>query len=129
MAFFALSCFALLLFLWLSFGGAIPLKPNKYQLRASFPEATTLAEQADVRIAGVNVGKMRRKTLDRINNRTATVLDIDPRTRPLPEKAIAVLRPKRLLGETFVELTSRDPKSGMLKDHNKLPTGQVKGSV
>ena len=28
MAVFALSCIGLLLFLWLSFGGAIPLKPK-----------------------------------------------------------------------------------------------------
>ena len=28
MAVFALSCFGLLLFLWLSFGGSIPLKPQ-----------------------------------------------------------------------------------------------------
>jgi virulence factor Mce-like protein len=129
MAFFALSCFALLLFLWLSFGGSIPLKPNKYQLRVSFPEATTLAEQADVRIAGVNVGKMRRKTLDRINNRTGTVLDIDPQYAPLPKNTKAVLRQKTLLGETFVELTPGDPRSGMLKDHDVLPPGQVEGTV
>ena len=30
---FALSCFGLLLFLWLAFGGAIPLKPKGYQFK------------------------------------------------------------------------------------------------
>ena len=29
MVLFALSCFGLLLFLWLSFGGPIPLKPKR----------------------------------------------------------------------------------------------------
>src|SRR4051812_27566352 len=129
MAFFALSCFGLLLFLWLSFGGAVPLEPNKYQLRVSFPEATTLAEQADVRIAGVTVGKMRRKTLDRINNRTATVLDIEPQYAPLPKNTKAILRQKTLLGETFVELTPGDPSSGMLQDHSVLSPGQVESTV
>ena len=28
---FAISCFALALFLWLTFGGAIPLKPEGYR--------------------------------------------------------------------------------------------------
>ena len=65
MVVFALSCFALLTFLWISFGGSVPLKPKQYQLRINFPEATTLAEEADVRIAGVSVGKVRSKQLDK----------------------------------------------------------------
>ena len=40
MAGFALSCFGLLLFLWLAFGGNIPLKPKGYRITASFSEAT-----------------------------------------------------------------------------------------
>jgi virulence factor Mce-like protein len=129
MAAFALSCFGLLLFLWLSFGGAVPLKPNKYQLRVSFQEATTLAEQADVRIAGVNVGTMRRKSLDRINNRTRTVLDIEKAYAPLPKDTRAILRQKTLLGETFVELTPGDPDKGYIEDHGILPPGQVEPTV
>ena len=42
MVLFALSCFGLLLFLWISFGGAIPLKPKGYQFKIAFPEATQL---------------------------------------------------------------------------------------
>ena len=56
---FALSCFGLLLFLWLAFGGPIPLKPKGYQARVSFAEGTQLAVEADVRISGVPVGKGR----------------------------------------------------------------------
>ena len=43
MVLFALTCFGLLLFLWLSFGGPIPLKPKGYQFKVAFPEATQLA--------------------------------------------------------------------------------------
>ena len=56
MVLFALSCFGLLLFLWLSFGGPIPLKPKGYQVKVAFPEATQLGLEADVRVAGVSVG-------------------------------------------------------------------------
>ena len=55
MAGFALSCFGLLLFLWLAFGGPIPLKPKGYRFTASFAEATQLApggRRADLRRAG-----------------------------------------------------------------------------
>ena len=40
---FALSCFGLVLFLWIAFGGPIPLKPKSYRITAYFPEATQLA--------------------------------------------------------------------------------------
>ena len=40
---FALSCFGLLLFLWLSFGGSVPFKPKGYRVTASFAEASILA--------------------------------------------------------------------------------------
>src|SRR4051794_5273899 len=129
MAFFALSCFGLLTFLWVSFGGSIPLKANKYELRANFPEATTLAEQADVRIAGVTVGKMIKKELDRGGNRTRTVLSINHRYAPLPRDTRAVLRQKTLLGETFVELSPGHKSAGYLPDHAILPDAQVEPTV
>ena len=59
MVVFALSCFGLLLFLWLAFGGAVPLKPKGYRVTASFAEAAQLATEADVRISGVPVGKVK----------------------------------------------------------------------
>src|ERR687886_46821 len=129
MAVFALSCFGILVFLWISFGGSVPLKANKYELRVSFPEATTLAEQADVRIAGVTVGKMRRKDLDKGANRTRVILDINHRYAPLPRDTRAILRQKTLLGETFVELTPGHPSTGSLQDHAILPNGQVEPTV
>ena len=63
MVLFALSCFGLLLFLWVSFGGPIPLKPNGYQFKVNVPEATQLGLEADVREAGVTVGKVVKKEL------------------------------------------------------------------
>jgi phospholipid/cholesterol/gamma-HCH transport system substrate-binding protein len=56
---FTLSCFGLLLFLWVTFGGPIPFKPESYRITADFPEAITLAKEADVRIGGVSVGKVK----------------------------------------------------------------------
>ena len=59
MVLFALSCFGLLLFLWLAFGGPVPLKPKGYRFHTSFAEAGQLALEADVRISGVPVGKVK----------------------------------------------------------------------
>ena len=129
MVIFALSCFGLLTFLWISFGGSVPLKPKEYQLTINFPEATTLAEAADVRIAGVTVGKVRSKDLDKTLNRTRVVLRIDPKYAPIPKDTKAILRQKTLLGETFVELSPGNPASGKLADGGTLGNGQVEKTV
>ena len=64
MVLFALSCFGILLYLWLVFGGSTPLKPQGYRFKVNFPEATQLAQEADVRISGVPVGRVKKKELD-----------------------------------------------------------------
>ena len=43
---FVLSCFGLLLFLWESFGGPLPLKPKGYRMTVAFPKSLALAEQS-----------------------------------------------------------------------------------
>src|SRR6266550_2854555 len=121
MVIFALSCFGLLLFLWLSFGGAIPLKPKRYELKVNFPEATTLAQQADVRIAGVTVGKVSQKKLDKRDVATTVTLQIDPKYAPVAKNTRAILRQKTLLGETYVELSPGHRSTGTIHDGGTIP--------
>ena len=128
MVVFALSCFGLLLFLWLSFGGPIPLKPKGYRVQVAFPEATQLGLEADVRVAGVSVGKLRQKTLEQGSNRTLATLEIDRKFAPLRADTRAILRQKSLLGETYVELTpGSSPKK--IPEGGRLPDGQIKKTV
>src|SRR3712207_9460423 len=63
MVLFALSCFGLLLFLWVSFGGDTPLRPKGYRVTVPFREAAQLSAQADVRVAGVPIGHVVSKTV------------------------------------------------------------------
>jgi phospholipid/cholesterol/gamma-HCH transport system substrate-binding protein len=102
---FALSCFGLLLFLWIAFGGPIPLKPKSYRFTADFPEATTLAVESDVRVGGVSVGKVKELELPPEGNATRATIEIDPEFAPISEDTRAILRQKTLLGETYIELT------------------------
>jgi len=129
MVLFALSCFGLLLFLWLSFGGAIPLKPKGYQFKIAFPEATTLGLEADVRVAGVRVGKVRAKTLDPKGNRTIATVELDRRFAPVLSTARAILRQKTLLGETYIELTTGTRGSKPIPEGGTLSNGQVQPTV
>jgi phospholipid/cholesterol/gamma-HCH transport system substrate-binding protein len=127
MAVFALSCFAILLYIWKAFGGASPLAAKEYELRADFAEATQLSDTADVRIAGVKVGRVKRTVLH--GDRTRVTMQIDARYAPLPRDTRAILRQKTLLGETYVEMTPGRPGAGALPDGGLLPRGQVRRTV
>src|SRR3954454_14301569 len=100
MAVFALSCFALLLYLWTAFGGSIPLAPKSYRFTTSFAEATQLAAEAEVRISGVPVGRVKRIDT-RDDGRADATIELDERYAPIPRDARATLRQKTLLGETY----------------------------
>ena len=126
---FALSCFGLLLFLWLAFGGPVPLKPKGYRFMVSFKEAGQLAQEADVRISGVSVGKVKTIVSDKSTGLSDATIELDKQYAPIPRDTRAILRQKTLLGETYVELTPGDKSSGMLKDGGLLPRSQVSPTV
>src|SRR3712207_559010 len=94
MVVFALPCVGILLFLWLAFGGPLPLNPEGYRFKVGIPEAPTLAQEADVRMAGVNVGKVKTKELDKRGSRTTVELELDNAYAPIPRDSRAMLRQK-----------------------------------
>jgi virulence factor Mce-like protein len=126
---FALSCIALLGWLWMSFGGPVPLKPEGYRFEASFREANLLVEEADVRISGLNVGKVKAKEPDIEGNATIVEIELDERFAPIPADTKALLRIKALLGETYVELSPGDGAGPMLEEGARLPRAAVKEAV
>jgi phospholipid/cholesterol/gamma-HCH transport system substrate-binding protein len=125
---FALSCFALALFLWITFGGPLPLKPEGYRFTVPFDEATQLAQESDVRISGVPVGKVKSIELGDDGLADATI-ELDSRYAPIPTDTRAMLRQKTLLGETFVELTPGSTNGPTLPEGGTLPKAQVAESV
>jgi virulence factor Mce-like protein len=126
---FTLSCVGLLLFLWLSFGGTIPLKPQGYRVHVLMPEAANLAQEADVRISGVTVGKVKSKNVDSSAAATDVVLEIDHKYAPIAKDTEAILRQKTLLGETYVELAPGDKSSGTIADGGRIPRSHVAPTV
>jgi virulence factor Mce-like protein len=126
---FGLSCFGILVFLWLNFGGSVPLKPKGYRVNVAFPEATQLVQEAEVRISGVRVGRVKAKEPNEETGLTETELEIDARFAPIPRDTRAVLRQKTLLGETYVELSPGTRSGGMVDDGGRLAAGQVSETV
>src|SRR5918994_5631963 len=125
---FTFSCFAVLVYMWLTFGGPVPLKPEGYRFKAVFNEAPLLVTEADVRISGLNVGKVK-KTSRAPNGGVLAEIELDARYAPLGSNARAILRPKSLLGQTYVELTPGTRGAEPLKEGETLRPEQVEESV
>jgi phospholipid/cholesterol/gamma-HCH transport system substrate-binding protein len=125
---FVLSCFGLLMFLWESFGGPLPLKPKGYRFTVAFPRALLLAEQSDVRISGVNVGHVISLKLGK-DGRTHATVEVAGKYAPIRSDMHAMLHQKTLLGETYVQLVPESRTAPYLADGAQLPNGQVEPSV
>src|SRR5918992_844109 len=126
---FTLSVFAILIFLWLAFGGSVPLNPEGYRFTVHMREAATLAVEADVRMAGVNVGKVKSKELDQGGARTIVEVQLDDAYAPIPKDSRTILRQKTLLGETYLEITPGNRAGGPLDDGGRLANAQVEDTV
>ncbi len=129
MALFALSVFAIGLFLWLSFGGQLPLKPEGYRFKLPLTDGPNLVSEADVRISGVNVGKVKTEELDKGGARSLAEIELEEQYAPIPADTKAILREKTLLGESYVELSPGSPGIPTLPEDATLPQAQVDESV
>ena len=125
---FSASCVLILVYLWTSFGGTIPLKPKNYRVSADFPDASNLALNADVRISGVNVGHVI-STKSAPDSTTRVVFDLEPAYAPLPADAHAMLRQKTAFGEIYVDVTPGSPSAAKLPEGGSLPKAQLSPSV
>jgi phospholipid/cholesterol/gamma-HCH transport system substrate-binding protein len=131
---FALTCFGLMLYLWNAFGGSVPLKPKGYRVTVALPEADLLAQQAEVRISGVTVGRVVRTERSTASgggdpNRKDAVLEIEARYAPLRGDARATIRRKSLAGEEYLELTPGFPGTPAVPDGGRLAGANVAPSV
>lgn len=82
---------------------------DTYQLNASFAAAGQgLMQQSDVKIHGVNIGRVAGVKLE--NGRALVRLEID-KGEQVPVKARAIIRPKTLFGEKFVDIDPGDAEA------------------
>lgn len=129
MVVFALSCFCILLWLWLTFGGAVPLKPKGYEVKVAFDEAVQLTNDLDVRSAGITIGTIKDSKPEPETGRTLVTLEIDDKFAPLEADARAILRFKTLLAETFVEIAPGKAGGPTVPDGGRLEDTRVQAPV
>src|ERR671917_311072 len=83
MTLFALSCFGILLYLWVSFGGPTPLRAQGYRFEVKMPESALLVNEAPVRMAGRDVGHVKEKVLEKQGGQLVEI-EMDRDFAPIP---------------------------------------------
>ena len=121
---FVLSCFGLLLFLWESFGGPVPLKPKGYRFAIDFKRTLVLSEESDVRISGVDVGHVVSLSLNK-RGLTSAVVEMNSQYAPIRANMHAIIRVKTLLGETYIQLIPEGRTGPFLPDGGLLAQSQI----
>src|SRR5215210_5602335 len=121
---FALSCFGFTLFVWKSFGGPTPFEAHGYRFHIVFgSEASQMTTNADVRLAGVSVGKV--ITVRRSGDGADVLVEMDPEYAPVPRDTRAIVRFKSLLGEAFIALTPGDKDAPKLSENATLDARNI----
>jgi virulence factor Mce-like protein len=129
MVLFALSCFGLLLFLWLAFGGPVPLKPQGYRFTVAVPEANQLAIEAEVRSSGVPIGKVKALEQAPRGNKSLVTVELEREYAPLDADARVIQRQKTILGEKYLEITRGTPGGPEVPEGGRLPDAAVENTV
>ncbi len=98
--------------------GELSFKRAKgYDVNVYFDSATGLAKDVQVEIAGVEVGRVRKISLE--NGKALVVLRINSNVK-LTKDAKAVIRTKGILGDKYVELVPGSPSAPPLKEGDRI---------
>jgi phospholipid/cholesterol/gamma-HCH transport system substrate-binding protein len=107
----------------------IPFLGGGHEIKIEFSSANQIAPDAPVRIAGVNVGKV--KSIDAGPAHTAAVtVSLDDSAMPIHTDATARIRPRTFLeGAFFVDIQPGSPSAPDLRDGGTIPVGQTADPV
>ena len=127
-AVFATVCVGIFAWLFTLAGGQLPFSDRyPYGVQVVVPTAVQLAQDADVREAGIKIGRVAR-----IANRGDTAvleLELDSRHAPIYLDTRVRVRTKTLVGENYVDLRPGRPQAGRVPNGGVLPIGQALDST
>ena len=113
-----------------SFFGFTKTNPfaNPYELSAVFENANSIKPQSPVRVAGVDVGKVKKvETIDAKTGAARLTMEIEEAGLPIHEDAELKIRPRILLeGNFFVDLSPGTPNAPVLESgDDAIPMDQT----
>jgi len=104
---------------------------SPFEVSAVFPSANNVKSKSPVRIAGVNVGKVKR--IERVNGSAQAarvVMEFDKAGLPIHKDAVFTVRPRIFLeGNFFVDVQPGSPSAPILADGDTVPINQTKTPV
>jgi virulence factor Mce-like protein len=124
---FAAACLAIMQFLAINVGQPVPFT-HAYSIHGVFSDADGIPSAADVRVSGVDVGKVTEISHDpRYPAETVVTMEIDDATAiPVYSNGFATVRPKTLLGEKYIALSIGNAAAGeAIQDGGFLPPAQA----
>jgi virulence factor Mce-like protein len=111
--------------LFLGFTKDIPFT-RPFEVNAVFQSSNSIRAGSPVRIAGVEVGKVKEVKAEEDSDAAVVVLQIDDDGLPLHTDATAKIRPRIFLeGNFFVDLQPGTPEAPVLKDGGTLKVTQT----
>lgn len=114
---------------WLAFTKDIPFT-HGYRVTAVFETSNNLRAGSPVRIAGVNVGRVKSVGRYKDTNLSAVTMEIDDAGLPIHDDATAKIRPRIFLeGNFFVDLKPGTPGSDDIPDGGTIPVAQTSTPV
>src|SRR5215212_11028503 len=123
----AIAVIAILVYL--GFTKDIPFT-RPYEVRAVFTSSNGLRPDSPVRIAGVDVGKVKQVDADSGTDNAVVTMTIDEQGLPLHKDATAKIRPRTFLeGNFFVDLQPGSPGSPDLGDGSTMKVTQTSTPV
>jgi len=121
----AIALVVIVVLVYLGFTKDIPFT-QPYQVQAVFTSSNGLRPDSPVRIAGVQVGKVKSVEAQDGTSNTVVTLAIEDAGLPLHEDATAKIRPRIFLeGNFFVDLTPGTPGAEELDDGGTLTVTQT----
>ena len=116
--------------LWLASGGAFQKKYDLY-LAVETESVAGLNLNAPVKYNGVDVGKVREISLDKVNTERVNLMFAIERGTPIKEDTLAVLKTQGLTGIAYVELSggARDAPVLRATAGNEYPVIRTKASL
>jgi virulence factor Mce-like protein len=114
---------------YFGFSKHIPLT-HGFRVKAVFQSANSIRPNSPVRIAGVNVGKVKGIARQTGTDTAIVTMEIDDKGLPIHKDATARIRPRIFLeGNFFVDLQPGTPATPTIADGDTLPVSQTAAPV
>jgi phospholipid/cholesterol/gamma-HCH transport system substrate-binding protein len=91
---------------------------DRYVVEAHVPDAVALGNAADVRQAGVKIGRV--QDIKNAGNLIALRLEIDPKYGPFYRNATTLVRAKSIAEENYVEIDPGSPQAGAIPQNGVI---------